>query len=640
MLGRIGTDKVRTKKSKQGVVLVTVLFILAIAMIFIASALMLTTETRLRLYDKAEDNQARLTVTSVAESFYQALYMQEITDDEFKLLSGAEYRIENSGFPGMGTSTDNQTTMKVEKRTDYSWVVTFKTTIGDSTECVQMVLTETPKNPTTHSFNHLVNVSRGGNMNRIAAGMTVASASNSNPGGGVPYPGSGNTLVFRDFEGNINSNQGNNYYYSTVYVTGGFFNTDTHFYRDVILWGDSAYVDLGVANQPFAMHNGADVYLIENRDSLRYTNGMVSNWVFKPESGSDSSVVFYNTGASQNLKINENTYSSGINYQVEGSNVTLHRGDGSITANYTWNPSEHVRTADVSPYTGFDVYSGMYDEDAGVDPYTWTAVAASNSGFLKTESAIRGAHLDSPNLSNTDPENVLAAGSYQLSGTMGRNNQNSFMPVVTCNLQNGDYYFYITDDFTIASGYFNVINGANSGHNVYFIVLPGKTFNISLNGSQTLCGIICTNCYSGSPANNGVDTVRNYYTSYSNIDGSSVPHAYIYGMGGATEANGAGSSMGTGTINMDANGGIVAINAYIALYRTGFAPSYKDDGSIVMRTGVLIYGRVSASGIFVEGSNSICIPYCPKPDEEGLSDQPMPQYSAFSISDFQYYTEA
>ena len=64
--------------SKQGIILVMVLLILAMAMIFISAAILLTNGTRNRLYDNAEKSQARLTATSTAEAIWQAVYMQEL----------------------------------------------------------------------------------------------------------------------------------------------------------------------------------------------------------------------------------------------------------------------------------------------------------------------------------------------------------------------------------------------------------------------------------------------------------------------------------------------------------------------------------------------------------------------------------
>lgn len=70
----------KKKGSRQGAILVTVVFILAFAIIFIAAAMVLTQNTRKRIYTEAESNQARLTVTSVAEAFYRAVEKCEFQD--------------------------------------------------------------------------------------------------------------------------------------------------------------------------------------------------------------------------------------------------------------------------------------------------------------------------------------------------------------------------------------------------------------------------------------------------------------------------------------------------------------------------------------------------------------------------------
>lgn len=65
-----------SSKSKRGSMLVLVLIIMVVGLVFIASALMITNVARTRYYEDAESSQARLTVASVAESFYQAVYIQ------------------------------------------------------------------------------------------------------------------------------------------------------------------------------------------------------------------------------------------------------------------------------------------------------------------------------------------------------------------------------------------------------------------------------------------------------------------------------------------------------------------------------------------------------------------------------------
>ena len=73
--------------SKQGVILLTVVFILAMAVIFISACMVMTMATRNRLYWKAEQSQARLTVTSAAEAFYQALEVGDFQEGQLKKLA-------------------------------------------------------------------------------------------------------------------------------------------------------------------------------------------------------------------------------------------------------------------------------------------------------------------------------------------------------------------------------------------------------------------------------------------------------------------------------------------------------------------------------------------------------------------------
>ncbi|MBQ1740003.1 MAG: hypothetical protein II108_07180, partial [Clostridiales bacterium] len=73
--------------SKQGIILLTVVFILAMAIIFISACMLMTRATRDRMYWKAEQSQARLTVTSAAEAFYQALEVGDFKQSALETLA-------------------------------------------------------------------------------------------------------------------------------------------------------------------------------------------------------------------------------------------------------------------------------------------------------------------------------------------------------------------------------------------------------------------------------------------------------------------------------------------------------------------------------------------------------------------------
>ncbi len=144
----------KSKKSKKGAILVIVVLILALAMIFIASAMMLTQATRRRLYSTTMQSQARLTVTAASEVFLEALNMQEITDNDLEAMIGktsgsAKIKMVVDNVPGMSRDSQNCTLLDIYKDAkDESFVYCdFSTTIGDTTENVQVVLKAEESDP-------------------------------------------------------------------------------------------------------------------------------------------------------------------------------------------------------------------------------------------------------------------------------------------------------------------------------------------------------------------------------------------------------------------------------------------------------------------------------------------------------------
>ena len=156
----------KKKGSRRGAILVTVVFILAFAMIFIAAAMMLTQSTRKRVYTEAENNQARLTVTSVAEAWYRAIKKAEFEDDDILAIcsansgSGTTIRVKASAtadtIPGLEnegtTNNESYTTVKfyrspnvagATKNSQYTYYADFSTHIDGQVENVRAALTYT-----------------------------------------------------------------------------------------------------------------------------------------------------------------------------------------------------------------------------------------------------------------------------------------------------------------------------------------------------------------------------------------------------------------------------------------------------------------------------------------------------------------
>ena len=134
--------------SKQGIILLTVVFILAMAIIFISACMLMTRATRDRMYWKAEQSQARLTVTSAAEAFYQALEVGDFKQSALETLAkGSANGIfmtatdaTGKSLPGMGTTSDNCTLLSLKaKDADCSEIYAYlTTTIGEEKESVKI----------------------------------------------------------------------------------------------------------------------------------------------------------------------------------------------------------------------------------------------------------------------------------------------------------------------------------------------------------------------------------------------------------------------------------------------------------------------------------------------------------------------
>ena len=157
----------KKKAGRRGAILVTVVFVLAFAVIFIAAAMMLTQNTRKRVYTEAESNQARLTVTSVAESWYRAIQKCEFEDDDILALckansgSGTTIRVKASAnadrVPGLEneSETNNESFTQVKlyrspnvagatEDKEFTYYADFSTTIDGQTENVRAALSYTP----------------------------------------------------------------------------------------------------------------------------------------------------------------------------------------------------------------------------------------------------------------------------------------------------------------------------------------------------------------------------------------------------------------------------------------------------------------------------------------------------------------
>lgn len=245
--------------SKQGVILLTVVLILAMAVIFISACMVMTQATRNRLYWKAEQSQARLTVTSAAEAFYQALLVGDFQQDQLIGLAkkGAKdiymTATDSTGkyLPGMSASDEKNCTKLSLKAKDaacseiYAYLVT---TIDGETERVKITFKVKDKPKVYGLFNSPVDMNGSASqLNFDDVGYVV---DGSNP--------SDNYFILR---GGAFMNNASSDIYSNMIFAGGTVDQkyDANIYGDAVFLKNATITSTG-ADASFDWGSGCNVY--------------------------------------------------------------------------------------------------------------------------------------------------------------------------------------------------------------------------------------------------------------------------------------------------------------------------------------------------------------------------------------------
>ena len=263
MIKRLG----KAKKKKQGAILVIVVLILALAMIFISMAMLLTKATRNRLYENAMSSQARLTVTSAAEVFLEALQTQEITDKQMDgFLSESPTKADGAmkmviaGVPGMSEDADNCTMLNIyyPDKTSKPNVVycDFTTTIGKQVENVRVELSIQPPDeskPSDRFSNQIDQYSTLGDSTLFFEGGIGAIRDTS-------LKPSDNTILLRSGNSQTTAS-GVKFYSDVVFAENASFTGDSaSYFGDLIFTGESFVQSYTSLNADFT----GNVYFLGN----------------------------------------------------------------------------------------------------------------------------------------------------------------------------------------------------------------------------------------------------------------------------------------------------------------------------------------------------------------------------------------
>jgi len=646
----------KTGRKKHGVILITVVFIMAVALIFIVSALMLTTATRSRVYESAFNNQARLTVTSVAEAFYQALQAQEITDAAFESLKNKTINI-NGDMPGMQGDADSYTTAHFEE-CGGGIKVTFTTRIGDSIECIDMILQKTDDGEPAIGFSRQMELGDGANLVRANVGGSVT-------GGPYTGPTNGNTILSY---GDLNINIGNPNIYSDIFSLGVLTGHDTHFFGDIYFVGPDA--GLGVNTQTVTFDNPESTAYFINNDSAFYwydgdnfatgANTPVDPSMANPGGSTEARSRTYVGGGRvvfadcDNVTMGTNALGNYNGDQCVAYGVSeegdLQFGDGDFQyygdgSNLRGNVLEDQQTMIDSLYEQYDSLFDEYGDPINQDvPDAWDEVDDHYGLSSQESSASSLAGSIGINLKTASGSYNLEPGAYKVSGQMGEAD-GSGAPIIDIDLSLGDYYIFVTDNLTIEDGFFRIVNGGSEGdHKCYFVIDYDKYLQIGVNNTKHPCGIIDNSCY---PSVATTDDGSGYVLSA--IDQNVTPYTYVFGQGATGNLSNppqSGDSVANegqlrlGGPNGGSNGYYHLI-AYVGMYPSTDGAGDAGAFTFSVADAVTFYGRVTCNTFGGYSGGALNVPYCPAPGSTPPPPNPFdPINSEYSLYDFQYYSVA
>jgi|GEM_PF-1648174 len=629
----------KQNSDKRGMILVTVIYILAMAMIFISCALLMTTATRSRVYDHAESSQARVTVTSAVEAFYQALQMQEVTDTALEAYASGNKTVDvimtASNVPGMYGATDNKTTATFgyDAATGYV-VVDFETTIGETTEAAQIILKESPKVPDTNLFTNQVDYV--GNLSNNFRGSV---------GSGAPADATDNNIIFR---GSYHSNQSQGTVIDSDMIFVGNDDgaiTNVYFENNEVINGDAIFLDgAELSWSSTAVTFNGDLYFIGTKST---ENAFTDN----PGNASRS----YGSGSTwtfANRKANASTTANNVLSTLEGAETVLFlnsTADGwsnDLASDLTGQSSYEVdRTTWVANYSSGSYISNVKKAQkyvsssktdlVGTYPTVDSAFADLNlptttSGCTNYTTTTLSSILSTQDAQNQAGNAACLQGGYYLitgdtSSYFGRQISGSPNPIVVFLDGSSDYVFYLAEDIKLEGVIFAVVNPSTS-HKQVFVLANGCTLTLNdVNSGNT--AYVCAGLLS---MNRGYTSAQEYWEAFKSglitmadcdryYDGVSKPTMYVYGAG-------------SNTLNVTRG---TAIEAYIGLFDSDYSTTtsylnfYNGSGSDSFK----VYGRLMATNFYCQSAD-FKMPYCPNPNSSVQEeyDELASKYSVVSVT--------
>lgn len=614
--------------SKQGVILLTVVFILAMAVIFISACMVMTQATRNRLYWKAEQSQARLTVTSAAEAFYQALEVGDFQEGQLKTLakagaSGILMTAKDAGgnyLPGMGTSPDNCTTLSLKAKDAacseiYAYLVT---TIDGESEKVKITFKVKKKPKVFGLFGNPVDYNgMASNLNFDDFGY----ANGLNP--------EDNFLVIRD--GGYMQDSSSQIYSNIVFTNGTVnkFQANLH---------DSDFIFLGGAKIGLeaSVDDGANsYYFVSTPDNV--TDALANDTMINQLSASGP-VIFANRNINKTIT-NQSTvpiYSMSIDVSGNVSGQTLYSGaleitDAAVMSAAEDNAAKYASKDFVDSIGEFPTTEQAFAQiKLGDEALPETAPSSFKEYTLDGFKTKYGntSITDTPKIVGDDNDDgIVESPNIKITtgGSIGNDTGSSGADYVFLLDGSTDYVIYLTGDTNFYQAVFAVY-GPNTDHQQVFVLEEGVDLVICNQNYASKCqGFISVP--RGDNSSSAADYLKyvlegkvsaemtskssgGKYSSY--YDSKCKPTIYI---------------LGAANNQVKLNCGTV-LEGYMGLFNPAGATTTS--GVTCYNNSQYIYGRMMFDGFTTADGGNVNMPYCPGPNTGG--DKPDVELYKFGYS--------
>ena len=622
---------------KSGVILVTIIFIVAMALIFITTALTITIANRQRIYTNAKSDQARLTVTSLSQALWQAIYSQQINDDMLYDLAngstgnGSLVTFECSDIPGMGTASSGtsatayfyliqEENLSADPQVLRKIGIECKCEIDGDTQYYTLVLEKHQSEGQPASwFDVGLNLGDGGEFsscvmgwdvdylpsNYITSMPTYSQYVSWRPSGGATDD---NIAVLHNPTFSGIDNMG---FYANVVTDGTLSFNDATYARDMYFIGRNAGVTYGDSNQNIAAvynQNGQEVSSHPANPQLGEFHFYGSEHPFTGRNYTSWWPPVYTLAPVTNNTFSwRGVESMHFTRSTDTSYTQFNGGIGTLTGQFfdNGNGIQSVYIDDGITYTN----GSSYDRIRRPSDASWQADdAASYVSYLtpdsgKTDTIDELIGTDGvfagkcPSEADTDALSTYNSVGNALTGIHLFSGEQEIPAgeTVYVDVSHGDVIVFMDENSNITFGSNSYIQVSGGGDGRFIILLKSGARVIITDYS----GIYETNCFNSYSDFSDV--------SLANLDQSVAPKTFIFAL--YTGASGANAPV------IFAQNGNRVLTANL-----GFYPQTNPNGSGGCHFAYydcggddVYYGRISAGGMDKMNGNFFYMPYCPSP---------------------------